>query len=358
MTPSKKNAKMAGKLDARRGMKIAIVKLSAMGDIVHGAIVLQFIKKHYPDARIDWICEEAFAGVLEGNGDIDTLHTVNIKAIKKSRRFSDLRALVHKLRHLGTYDAVIDMQGLIKSAVVARLIGKQTHGFDKNSTRESVAAFFYKQAYDIPYETNTIDRNIGVVASALNFEVSRNEALAKAPFLFFHEEAFAFTPYLGTMNIIFIIGSTWPSRNYPKEHFVRVADDLHVKYPEAKVLIAWGGQEERERAEWIAEHAQEALMLPQLSLNALKALIFQCDLLIGNDTGPTHMAWAMNRPSITLFGPTPVSRVHVTPINKVLKSPSAVDPYKLNKEDFSIKEITPESVVAVAETLLSKQSSS
>jgi len=336
-------------------MKIAIVKLSAMGDIVHGAIVLQFIKKHYPDAAIDWICEEAFAGVLEDNSDIDRLHTVNIKAIKKSRRLSDLLALIRQLRQLGTYDAVIDMQGLIKSAVVARLIGTKTHGFDKNSTRESVAALLYNQAYDIPYETNTIDRNIGVVASALQFEVTHDEAVAKAPFLFFHEEEFAFTPYLGAMNIVFIIGSTWPSRNYPKEHFAAVADHLHVKYPDAKVLIAWGGAEERERAEWIAAHSKGAIMLPQLNLNALKALIARCDLLIGNDTGPTHMAWAMNRPSITLFGPTPISRVHVTPINKVLKSPSTVDPYKLNKEDFSIKEITPESVAALAQTLLSKQ---
>ncbi len=335
-------------------MKIAIVKLSAMGDIVHGAIVLQFIKKHYPDARIDWICEEAFAGVLEDNSDIHTLHTVAIKAMKKRRSISDLVALVRKLRHLGTYDIVIDMQGLVKSAIVARLIGNNTHGFDKNSTRESVASLFYSKAYDIPYDRNTIDRNIGVVASALHIDVTHEEALNKAPFLFFHEDDFAFEPYLGAMNIVFIIGSTWPSRNYPKELFVNVADDLHVKYPDAKIVIAWGGQEEQERAGWIAAHAQQATILPPLNLNALKALIARCDLLIGNDTGPTHMAWAMNRPSITLFGPTPVSRVHVTPINKVLKSPSTVDPYRLNKEDFSIKQIAPESVVALAETLLTK----
>jgi len=62
-------------------MRIAIVKLSAMGDIVHGAIVLQFIKKHYPDAKIEWICEKAFAPVLEDNPDIDVIYTINLKEI-------------------------------------------------------------------------------------------------------------------------------------------------------------------------------------------------------------------------------------------------------------------------------------
>ena len=187
-------------------MKIAIVKLSAMGDIVHGAIVVQFIRQHYPDAQIDWICEEAFAAILEGNDDIHAIHTVSIKALKKRRRFSDFLAQVRKLRQLGPYDYVIDMQGLLKSAVVARLIGGKTYGFDKNSTRESLASCFYREACEIAYDANTIDRNIHVVASALHFSVTREAALAKAPFLFFHDETFAFEPYLGTINVVFFIG--------------------------------------------------------------------------------------------------------------------------------------------------------
>ncbi len=355
VTPSKKNDKMARNFYTRYGMKIAIVKLSAMGDIVHAAIVLQFIKRHYPDARIDWICEQAFAGVLEDNDDIDTIHTVSIKALKKHKRLSELLALIRMLRQLGPYDYIIDMQGLLKSAIVARLIGKPTYGFDKNSTRESLASFLYSKAFAIAYDANTIDRNIHVVASALHFSVSHDAALAKAPFLFFHEEPFVFERYLGAMNVVFIIGSTWESRNYPKELFAKVANALHVKYPDIRVLIAWGAQEEQTRGEWIAAHSECVTLLPALRLNALKALIAKCDLLIGNDTGPTHMAWAMNRPSITLFGPTPVSRVQETSINKVLKSPSVVDPYRLDKEDFSIEEITPESVVGLAETLLETQ---
>jgi len=329
-------------------MRIAIVKLSAMGDIVHGAIVLQFVKKYYPDARIEWICEKAFAPVLEDNPDIDTIHTINLKEIKKQRDTAALITLIKKLRSLGEYDYVIDMQGLIKSAVVSRLIGKNTSGFDRNSTRESLAALFYANSFDIPYDTNTVDRNIDVVARSLGFEVSHKEALEKRPFLFYHNDGkFAFEPYLGKKNVVFVIGSTWESRNYPKELFAKLADLLRVN-----CLIVWGGEEEKSRAEWIEAHSGYAKVLPKLDINALKALVARSDLVIGNDTGPTHMAWAMNVASIVIFGPTPVSRVHTSEINRVVKSPSAVDPYKLNKQDFSIREIQPNEISAIAKELL------
>jgi len=123
----------------------------------------------------------------------------------------------------------------------------------------------------------------------------------------------------------------------------------NVEFP---LLLGKVETPKRERAEWIEQHTEFAHVLPRMDFNALKALVDRCDITIGNDTGPTHMAWAMNKPSITIFGPTPVSRVHVTDINKVVKSPSHVDPYKLNKEDFSIKEIDPEEIAELAKTLL------
>jgi lipopolysaccharide heptosyltransferase I len=98
-----------------------------------------------------------------------------------------------------------------------------------------------------------------------------------------------------------------------------------------------------------SEHIQ---VMPKMDLNSLKALIAHADLLIGNDTGPTHMAWALNRPSITIFGPTPVSRVYQTNINKAVKSASIVNPFKLNKQDYSIKEIDENEIIKLAMALL------
>ena len=93
-------------------------------------------------------------------------------------------------------------------------------------------------------------------------------------------------------------------------------------------------------------------MLPLLNLDELKCVIQNSSLLIGNDTGPTHMAWGLNRPSITLFGPTPIHRVYQTPINRVLKSSSKVDQFNLDRNDFTIKEIQVDNIVKISEELL------
>ena len=329
-------------------MRIAIVKLSAMGDIVHAMVALQFIKKHHPDIEIDWIVEKGFAGVLEGNPDIERILPVSLKAVKKSplKLFSEIkRVRRYKAR---AYDLVIDAQGLIKSALTACLLGKKRAGFSKESIREGVASLCYNTHVDIAYDANTIDRNARVLGEPVGVEVTPEMILQKKPFLFFKPE-----PLVAALKavhgdyVVFVIGSTWESRNYPKEHFLSVAKAL-----QKPVVIAWGNEEEHTRAVWIASHCAHVHVAPKLNLNGLKALIAHASLLIGNDTGPTHMAWGLNRPSITIFGPTPVSRVYETPINKVVKSPSKVDPFKLNKEDYSIKEIDPQEIVAIAKGLL------
>ena len=91
---------------------------------------------------------------------------------------------------------------------------------------------------------------------------------------------------------------------------------------------------------------------PKLTLDELKGVIENSSLLIGNDTGPSHMAWAMNLPSIILFGPTPINRVYQTKINRVLKSSSKVDHFNLDKNDYSIKEIRVDEVVKISKELL------
>jgi heptosyltransferase-1 len=113
----------------------------------------------------------------------------------------------------------------------------------------------------------------------------------------------------------------------------------------------WGNEAERVKAETMAMQSAYIQVMPALDLNSLKALIAKADLVIGNDTGPTHIAWGLNKPSITLFGCTPISRVYQTDINKVLKSSSLVNPYKLNKQDYSINEIETQAVVNLVQNL-------
>ncbi|MDO9104743.1 MAG: lipopolysaccharide heptosyltransferase I [Methylovulum sp.] len=336
-------------------MKIAIVKLSALGDIVHAMVALQFIKAHDPAIRIDWIVEERFAGLLQHNPDIDTVLTVNLKSLKtdKSAIFQQFKTIRSFADH--HYDLVIDAQGLIKSALTATLIGKRVAGFDADSIREKAASWFYHVKIACAYDANTIDRNACVLSRPLGISITPQQILDKKPFLFFQHEnrqAYRFLQdYIKPerKNIVLVIGSTWPSRNYPAEKFVAVAQAL-----QQNCLIVWGNEQEKNTADWMAAQSGNIQVMPKLDLDSLKALIAHADLLIGNDTGPTHIAWALNKPSITLFGPTPTSRVYQTGINKVLKSPSVVNPYRLDKHDYSIKEIGEQDVIELAVSLLDR----
>ena len=331
-------------------MRVAIVKLSAMGDIIHAMVALQFIKKQREDVIIDWVVEEAFREVLENNPHINKIIPINLKSLKsnKFKIFKEIKSIKSKVED--SYDLVIDAQGLIKSAIVAKMFGKNIVGFNKDSIREKLASLFYTQKIDIDYAANSIDRNVKVITTPLDVEVTKEDILNKEPFLFYKRNLELNSCFnIFRKNVVFIIGSTWASRNYPKESFAKLADML-----KENVLIVWGNEDERKRAEWIESNSIYAKVVPKLDLNSLKELIDRSDLVIGNDTGPTHMAWAMNKKSITIFGPTPTNRVYETKINRVIKSKSKVNPYKLNKKDFSIREIEPEAIYDIAKELLYK----
>ncbi len=331
-------------------MRIAIVKLSALGDIVHSMIVLQFIKKHYPNIKIDWITEEVFSPILQNNHEIDNIKTLNLKSIKKQKKLiiNELKKL--KLYKKEKYDLVIDLQGLIKSAIISKSIGKFCVGFDKNSAREPLSSFFYSKHFNIPYEMNIILRNLDLVSKALKFDFKEEEIINKKPFLFYTLKDLKTTKEHidpKKKNILFIVGSSWKSKMYPKEKFVEIANHI-----DANINICWGNEEERKIAKFISENSK-AKKLPKLNLNQLKAIIAQNDLIIGADTGPTHMAWALNRPSITIFGPTPSFRnTFITPINQVVDCGKKIDPKKLNRNDFCIQNIDPKIIIKKAEKLL------
>lgn len=323
-------------------MKLAIVKLSALGDIVHAMIALQFIKHHDQSIEIDWVVEERFAAILQHNPDINQILTINLKNLTHQKK--GLGKEIKKVRKFAKnhYDLVIDAQGLLKSAMTAKLLGKNVAGFDKNSIREKLAAWFYNHKIQSSYQANTIDRNAQVLSEPLGFRISSEEIHQKKAFLYFDDNNPVLDQYCQKTikNILFIIGSTWESRQYPKEKFLQVANRL-----QQNILVAWGSGVEKERAEWIAARSNYVRVLPKLNLNDLKALIAKTDLTLGNDTGPAHLAWALNRPSILLFGCTPISRVYQTHINRVINSDSVVNPYQLNKQDYSVEDIKVDAII-------------
>ncbi|MCG3679750.1 lipopolysaccharide heptosyltransferase I [Aliarcobacter butzleri] len=329
--------------------RIAIIKLSAMGDIIHAMVALQYIKRQYPNLQIDWFVESAFTGVLENNPDINEIIKLDLKSIKKDKKEIINQIKLIKKYEKNSYDLVIDAQGLIKSAIVSFFLGKSRVGFSKNSTREKLASFFYTKKVDIAYDKNAIERNVKVLSQALNFEITKDDILNKKPFLFYKNENEAIYEYLSKdkKNVLFVIGASWPSKMYSKEKFAKIINNL-----DENCLITWGNESEKDIADFIA-NISKAKVLPKLDLNSLKAIMSKVDLVIGNDTGPTHMAWALNIPSITLFGNTPGYRnTYITNTNKIIESKSIVNPFKLDRNDFSIKEIDENEIINTAKGLL------
>ncbi len=318
-------------------MKIAIVKLSAMGDIIQSAFILQHIKKEFPNSKIDWIAEESFAPILENNPHIDSIKKLNLKSIKKSplNIFKEIKKVKQIAKK--NYDLVIDLQANIKSAITSRLLCKNIYGYDKNSAREKEASWFYKHKFNIPYHLNTIDRYRLLINKSLGLNITKEDVLNQKPYLFYKTKK-EFNP-----EVVFIIGASWKSKIYPKEKVKRVIQALDVK-----VTVPYSNQEEYEFAKSLGD-----IDIVKLNLNELKALISQAKLIIGNDTGPTYIAWANNIPSIVLFGPVPPDRIYCDEKTVLLKSPSKVNPYKLDKEDYSIKEINENFIIKEAKRLLS-----
>lgn len=324
-------------------MRIAIIKLSALGDIIHSMVILQYIKKTYPNAYIEWIVEERFCSVLQNNPHIDSITTVDLKSLKKNKSITKLIQEIKKIRSLEKFDVVIDLQGLLKSSIITQLI-KATNkwGFDKLSIREPMACMFYDKMVNIAYSENIIKRNIYLASNALNLDLDIDTLLDKNPFLYSVSSFDKIDDF-----VVFVIGASTKNKMYPKEKFIELAGLI-----DKEIYAVWGSKEEEEIADYLT-YFSSIKKAPQLSLDGLKSFVSQAKLVIGGDTGPTHMAWALNIPSITIFGNTPEYRNTMqTKINKTIKSNSRVDPLRLDKKDFSIQEIEPKDIYEIAKEFL------
>jgi len=325
-------------------MKIAIVRLSALGDIFQSMIVLQFIKSRYPAAQIDWFVDSFYEDALKDNEDIDKIIPINLKKLKNDFSIKELFNIVKELKSCPVYDYIFDLQGLLKSAVVSRLIpGKNRVGFDKKSIRERFAVYFYSRTFFVPYNENVIKRYIGIFNKSLNLNVTSKEILNK-------KSIFRYPKNLNSANKkgLIIIGASFESKIYPVENFAKVINSLGLDF-----IVLWKTTLEKKMATQLVSLTNRAKLSESLDISELKSLVTNSSIVIGGDTGPTHLAWAMNVPSITIFGPTPIERnFFQTKINYGIKSNSQVNAYKINKNDFSIRDINPDEICLLAERIL------
>lgn len=329
-------------------MRILIVRLSSLGDIVTSMAVLQFIKQSYPKAQVEWLVDSRFTEILKFNPDLDAVHSI---ALKKNRKnlLKTIYEVVRTLRKLKKVDLIIDMQGLMKSAILSRLIGKNVVGFDRKSAKESLSSLLYKKTAHISFCEHILKRNFALIEKGLGIQVLYRDVMQKRAYLPYLKPQTNLDLYFSKekKNILVILGGSWPSKIYPKKPLKEVVTRL-----KENVLVLWSNPEEQERAKWITDQCENAILLPKMSLNDVKATIERSDVILGNDTGPTHMAWALNKPSVTILGCTSITRIPENELNKAVTSKMCVNPSKINKRDTSINEIPPFEIVDAVKSLL------
>ena len=331
--------------------KIAIVRLSAMGDIIHTLASFQFIKNSLQDIEVTWFVEEKFAEILKNNPHIDKIIPVNLTKLKKDFSFDSLKEIYKTIKNRGNFDIVIDVQGLLKSAIVSKIAGKFVVGLDSKSARESLASLFYNQKFEVDCSGIAPMRFADLLSSTLNINITKEMMLQKSPYLYFEKTADTdiLDNYFETekKSILIVTGASNESKTYPAKKFAEVANLLE----NYNVLLVAGSEKERVSAK-IIEQNSSARLLPTKSLNSLKYAVSKCDLLIGGDTGPSHIAWAMNRPSVILFGSTPRTMMMETPINVAITSGTKVHPCRFDKSDRSITTIDPELIAKKVKALI------
>ncbi|GAA8859668.1 lipopolysaccharide heptosyltransferase I [Helicobacter pylori] len=324
-------------------MKIAIVRLSALGDIIVGAVFLAAIKERFTNAQIEWFVDERFGAILEYSPYIDKLHPIALKSalttfnpLKIFKLFKSLRAY--------EYDIVIDMQGLVKSALITQMLkAPKKVGFDYASAREGLSAFFYSQKVSIAYNEPILKRNFMLLSQALSLPKEEiSQGLSSRAKVFSYQDS----PKINALNlnqnkpkILFVLETSKINKTYPIERF----KELALMLENFQICLLWHADEDKATVLYgTLKNQRDVLLLPKLTLNEVKALLFKMDLIIGGDTGITHLAWALQKPSITLYGNTPMERFKLeSPINVSLTGNSNAN---YHKKDFSIQNIDPKKI--------------
>ncbi|MCC7035031.1 MAG: lipopolysaccharide heptosyltransferase I [Acidobacteria bacterium] len=288
-------------------LRILIVRLSALGDIVHALPVLSALGRQDPEAEIDWLVEEAYAPVLSLARGLRQRVVVRARAVPPpggGTSFSGgpghLRALAFLRRQ--HYDVALDLQGLIKSAVWARLSGaRRVVGFARGHLREPQAAWFYTETVTPPATPHILQKNLAVAAhlGAAVSPVTMPLDPGTRPDLQRQVEAAVGGARYAVLNP----GAAWPNKRWPPARFSALASVLRQRHGLVS-LVTWGPAE-RELSEGIVQASGGAAVLaPPTDIADLAALMLGAALVVAGDTGPLHIAAAMGAPIVGLYGPT------------------------------------------------------
>ena len=290
-------------------MRVLIVKMSALGDIIHALPVLDYLCQVSPGIEIDWVVEEPFREVLEGNPLVSRIHTVRTKVWRKSplamKTLRDVNLLRRGLRER-EFDLLFDIQGNLKSGLVCMLSGvKDRIGFAREGLQESVNLFFTTRQTPLRRQDYHItDQYLRVVSVPFGRDFT-GMRLSTEIYTSPEDDAAASTLLATLANglvFFFHCGTTWSTKLWHQEGWIALGKELRVAYPESSILLSWGSEAERGEAIAVATAiGGGARVIERYSLKGLTALLKKVDLVVGADTGPVHLAAAVGTPTVSFY---------------------------------------------------------
>lgn len=287
-------------------MRVLVVKTSSMGDVVHTLPALTDARRAHPDLVFDWVVEEAYAPIAERHPGVDRVIPCALRRWRKhplrAWRSGEWPAFRRQLLER-QYDAVIDAQGLLKSAFLVRRTRGPASGLDRDSAREPRSARVLDYPLSVPRGQHAVSRLRQLFARALDYDETDSP-----PDYGLGREQGARTSE--QPELIFIHGTTWDTKRWPLEHWqvlARLATEAGFR-----VLLPWASKTEHERAEAIASVSSSARVLPEMTLTGLLDHLRQLDGFVAVDTGLAHLAAACDLPGVALYGPTDPQLTGVT----------------------------------------------
>jgi heptosyltransferase-1 len=301
-------------------VRVLVVKMSSLGDVIHTLPALTDAAGAISDIRFDWVLEEAFSEIPAWHPSVDQVIPIALRRWRKhplrdfrGPEWKQFRAALAKYH----YDAVIDAQGLMKSAFVARLVKAPIYGMDKRSARERLAASAYHYRVAVPRDLHAVERTRLLFARALNYQVPAGKG------------DYALRGNLPAAardlppSLMFFHGTARAEKLWPQAHWIELA--RLVVAGGYTPWLPWGSDAERERAEQIAAAAPGTNVLPRLDLLGLASMLLEVEGAVAVDTGLAHLSAALDVPTVSLYGPTDTRLIGAYGQNQVhIQSPVGV----------------------------------
>ena len=283
-------------------MRVLLIRMSSLSDIFHTFPALSDLRRARPDVRLDWVVESELAEAAAWHPAAEQIIPISLNDWLRHRDYPAWRAFRDWRGNLrqASYDLVIDAQGLLKSALIARQANATAHhGYDQHSTGQTIAAWLTDIGHSVGAAQHTITRTRQLFAQTLDYTLPSGLDFGIRDH---------FAPAPGKPQIVMIPGSTWHSRLWVEQHWV-VLTRLAVAAGYTVELL-WGNQEEEARAQRISQASgQQAavhIATQRHSITEVAAKLAAARAVVGTATGFTHLAAALNTPVIGLFGPNSV----------------------------------------------------